>query len=136
MVQRNNMERISDYVDEDKQDRMDRERAQETGLREAMRCTTVMTTGDTMGRTTTVSAKSVSCTLCSFEITFWSRKLAKRILNNHQQRKHMSQETHSKTHSKIGVYRNFAVEAPGRKIITRRTSRYSSQWTQMKDRSA
>ena len=54
-----------------------------------------------MGRTLTKSTKSVSCTLCSFEITWWSRELAKRIIGNHQQRKHtedhhkhMGQETH------------------------------------------
>ena len=60
-----------------------------------------MTPGDMIGQTPGKPIKLVSCTWCSFKITCWSWKSAKKIVGNHQQRrhtknrnKHMGQETH------------------------------------------
>ena len=47
-----------------------------------------VTPGDTVGRTLTKPTKSVSCAWCSFEITCWMMELARKIVGNHQCRRH------------------------------------------------
>ena len=86
------------------------------------------THGDIVEQTLTEPNMSVSCTLCSFEITCWTMELARKVVRNHQRRRN---PMHPDKDMEQGTYKRMRRHWPKRSPLMMMNKKVSRKLTAM-----